>query len=452
MEKDLARELNSRHVQMLAIGGAIGTGLFLGAGTAIKQAGPSIMVAYLLAALFTYWMLRAVGELVLSDTSKNSFIEFVRAYLGPKWEFVVGWTYWLCWESLAMTNLTASGIYVRFWFPAIPQWVTSLGALLLLLVLNLASVGLFGKLESAFASIKLIAIAALILTGIIMLFGGQTVGGHQVALQNLVDFGGFFPHKFIGMLTCLPMVIFAYTGIEMVGLTSGETRNPEKNIPRAINSVGPMISFCYIGALFVLMCIVPWNEISASSSPFVQVFSLMGVKAAAGIINFVVLTAALSSCNSAIFSTSRIIHSLAKSEQAPVFFGKTNKSRVPVNALLFSTVFLLIIVGLNFVLPAQIFTIISGVATVSFIFVWLTLLICHIKMRSIQGRKGIFPMPLYPLSSWLTIAFFLMVLVLLLFTADTRISLFCAIIWFAALTIGCSLFYAERRSKKDDEN
>lgn len=316
LNNELSRALTHRHVQMIAIGGAIGTGLFLGSGTAIQKAGPAIILAYFIAGIFCFFMMRAIGELILSDLSKNSFIEFVREYLGPRFEFIVGWTYWLCWESLAMADLTASGIYIRYWFPGIPQWLTAFWIIVLLLAFNLLSVGAFGELETWFSSIKVLAILALIGTGVVLLAMNAKVGGHNVSLSNLVSYGGFFPKGFNGLLAAFPMVIFAFTGIEMVGLTSGETADPKRDLPQAINTLPIRIGLFYVGSMFVLMCIYPWNQIATNSSPFVQVFSGIGIKIAAGVINFVVLTAALSACNSAIFSTSRTLFVLANSGQA----------------------------------------------------------------------------------------------------------------------------------------
>lgn len=436
MKNELSRALTHRHVQMIAIGGAIGTGLFLGSGSAIQNAGPAIILAYLVAGIFCFLMMRAIGELILSDTSKSSFIEFVRQYLGEKWEFVVGWTYWLCWESLAMADLTASGIYIRYWFPNIPQWLTALTIILVLLAFNLLSVGVFGELETWFSSIKVFAIMALIVTGLFLLLTSANVGGHQVSLNNLVDYGGLFPKGFSGLLAAFPMVIFAFTGIEMVGLTSGETADPQKDLPRAINTLPLRIGLFYVGSMFVLMCIYPWNEIATTSSPFVQVFSGIGIKTAAAVINFVVLTAALSACNSAIFSTSRTLFVLANSGQAPKRMAKTSNRNVPVSSLVFSSSVLFIIVILNYILPSSIFEIISGVATVSFIFVWIILVWCHYKYRKQNKQaESVFPMPLYPWTNFLTIAFFISVLVLLATSHDTLISILFAIVWFAVLFI-----------------
>lgn len=436
MKNELSRALTHRHVQMIAIGGAIGTGLFLGSGSAIQKAGPAIIFAYLVAGIFCFLMMRAIGELILSDTSKSSFIEFVREYLGVKWEFVVGWTYWLCWESLAMADLTASGIYIRYWFPNIPQWLTALVIILILLAFNLLSVGVFGELEAWFSSIKVMAIIALIVTGLVLLATSANVGGHQVQLSNLVEYGGLFPKGFSGLLAAFPMVIFAFTGIEMVGLTSGETADPENDLPKAINTLPLRIGLFYIGSMFVLMCIYPWNEITTTSSPFVQVFSGIGIKIAAAVINFVVLTAALSACNSAIFSTSRTLFVLANSGQAPKRMAKVSRRNVPVSSLVFSSSILFIIVILNYILPSSIFDIISGVSTVSFVFVWIILVWCHYKYRKqTQQASKVFPMPLYPFTNFLTIIFFGGVLILLAFDKSTLTSLIFAIIWFAILFI-----------------
>ncbi|KRL84291.1 amino acid permease [Ligilactobacillus apodemi] len=436
MKNELSRALTHRHVQMIAIGGAIGTGLFLGSGSAIQKAGPAIIFAYLIAGIFCFLMMRAIGELILSDTSKSSFIEFVREYLGEKWEFVVGWTYWLCWESLAMADLTASGIYIRYWFPNIPQWVTALVIILILLAFNLLSVGVFGELESWFSSIKVMAIIALIVTGFILLATSANVGGNQVQLSNLVNYGGLFPKGFSGLMAAFPMVIFAFTGIEMVGLTSGETAEPQKDLPRAINTLPLRIGLFYIGSMFVLMCIYPWNEISTSSSPFVQVFSGIGINFAAAVINFVVLTAALSACNSAIFSTSRTLFVLSSSGQAPKRMAKISNRSVPVSSLVFSSSVLFVIVVLNYILPSSIFEIISGVATVSFIFVWIILVWCHYKYREQNPtKKSVFPMPLYPVSNFVTIFFFIAVLGLLTLSESTLLSIIFALLWFMCLFI-----------------
>jgi len=434
--QQLARKLKRRHVQMIALGGAIGTGLFLGSGSAIEHAGPSILLAYAVGGFFCYLMMRALGELLLSNTKLHSFLEFINLYLGKKFEFGVGWTYWLCWISLAMADLTASGIYIRYWFPGIPQWVTPLVIILILLAFNMLSVSVFGELEYWFSMIKVVAIVALIVTGAILIGSSADVGGHTVTMTNLVSHGGFFPKGFDGFLTSFSLVIFAFTGIEMVGITAGEAENPERELPRAINSLPIRISFFYVGALFVIMSIYPWNEITASQSPFVQVFSDVGIKAAASIINFVVLTAALSACNSAIFSTSRTLFTLAHSKNAPKWMGKVNRFNVPARSLLFSSLILLIIVVLNYVMPSTVFTLISNVATTNFIIVWCSLLVCHlIYKKTAEHQQTTFQLPLFPLSNWATLAFFIGVTVILCFDPVNRWAVIGSVVWFGGLLI-----------------
>lgn len=433
-QQKLERSLKSRHVTMIAIGGAIGTGLFLGSGTAIHQAGPAIILSYLIVGIFCFFMMRALGELILADPSKHSFIDAVKEYLGDRMEFVAGWMYWACWLTLAMADLTATGIYLKYWFPNLPQWVGPLVIVILLMLVNMVNVGLFGELESWFSMIKVIAILALIVIGVVLIIFHSHVEGRVVSLANLVNHGGFFPTGPMGFLMSFQMVVFAFVGIEMVGLTAGETKNPEKDIPKAINTLPVRIGLFYIGSMIAMMAIYPWMQIKTTSSPFVQVFAAIGIPGAAAIINFVVLTAAMSATNSAIFSTSRSLYSLSRSGNAPQKFGELSAKAVPNNALTFSSLILFITVILNYIMPAGIFDVIAGISTITFIFTWIIILAAHIKFRQ-QNPKGVagFRMPGYPLTSWLTIIFFVGVLIILLFIDSTRIPLILSIIIFALL-------------------
>lgn len=432
--QELSRSLKSRHIQMIAIGGAIGTGLFLGSGSAIRAAGPSIILSYLIVGIFCYFLMRAIGELLLSDTKKNSFIDFVKQYLGNRMEFITGWTYWFCWISLAMADLTATGIYVKYWFPDFPQWITPLIIIVLLLLTNLVNVGLFGEMESWFSMIKVVAIIALVIVGVVLALIHFPVAGGHASFTHLVSHGGFFPTGIIGFFMSFQMVVFAFVGIEMVGLTAGETTNPEKNLPKAINSLPIRIGLFYIGSMIAIMSVYPWNKIATNVSPFVQVFSGVGIAGAAGILNFVVLTAALSATNSAIFSTSRTLHALARGGNAPIIFKRLGRNNVPSLALHFSSIILFIIVVLNYFMPANIFNLISGVSTINFVFVWIILLWCHIKYRRQhpQGQPN-FTMPGYPVTDYLSLIFFIAVLIFLFFVPSTRISLVVSIIWFIIL-------------------
>ncbi|WP_419154436.1 amino acid permease [Weissella bombi] len=446
-ERELSRGLKARHVQMIAIGGAIGTGLFLGSGSAIKAAGPSLILAYAITGLFAYLMMCAVGELLLSNTKIRSFIDFVRIYLGDKWEFAIGWAYWLSWSSLAMADLTASGIYLRYWFPTLPQWVTPLIVIVVLVTFNLINVKWFGELESWFASIKVFAILALIVVGIGLILTGFHTGGNTASFSNLVSHGGFFATGWQGFIMAFPMVIFAFTGIEMVGLTAGETEKPERDLPKAINSVPIRIGLFYVGAIGIIMSVYPWNQIDTTQSPFVQVFAGLGIKFAATLINFVVLTAALSAANSAIFSTSRTLYVLAKNRQAPHSLAKVSKNMVPVTGMLASSIVFLVVVLLNYFFPSKIFTLITSVATMSFIFVWILIMVAHIKYKqSTASKDNPYKMPWFPATSYATILFFLVVLVILTIDGATRWSVITTILFFIVLVGGYSLW-----SKRHDE-
>ncbi|RHW36565.1 amino acid permease [Lysinibacillus yapensis] len=435
-EQTLARGLKNRHVQLIAIGGAIGTGLFLGAGKSIHLAGPSILIAYMITGVICFLIMRALGELLLSNLNYHSFVDFVKDYLGDMAAFITGWTYWFCWVSIAMADLTAIGLYTQYWFPSVPQWMPGLIALVVLLIMNLTTVKLFGEMEFWFALIKVIAILALIVVGIFMIIKGFSTDAGASSFTNLWSHGGLFPNGMNGFILSFQMVVFAFVGIELVGLTAGETENPETVIPKAINSIPIRVLIFYIGALIVIMSIYPWNSIIPTESPFVQVFMVVGIGAAAAIVNFVVLTSAASACNSAIFSTSRMMYSLAKNNNAPGSFTKLTSRQVPSNALYFSSIVVLIAVVLNYIMPEGVFTLITSISTVCFIFIWGIMVISHLKYRKTRpdlAKVNKFKLPLYPFSNYVILAFLAFVLVVLALAEDTRIALFVTPVWFIML-------------------
>ena len=435
----LKRGLKSRHVTMIAIGGAIGTGLFLGSGSAIHSAGPSIILSYLIVGIITFFMMRALGELILADPDSHSFLESIKKYLGKRAEFVAGWMYWACWLSLAMADLTATGIYLRYWFPWLPQWVSPLVIVILLMLINMVNVGLFGELESWFSMIKVMAIVVLIITGAVMLLLHTHVKGGYVSLTNLVNHGGFFPTGILGFLLSFQMVVFAFVGVEIVGQTASETANPQKDIPKAINTLPVRIGLFYVGSMLAIMSVYPWNHITTTSSPFVQVFTGIGVTAAAGILNFVVLTAAMSATNSAIFSTSRSLYSLARNGHAPKRLGELTKKAIPMNALMTSSLILFVVVALNYLMPAEIFSVVSTVSTICFVIVWIMIMAAHIVYRKQNKQNlGSFKMPGYPVTSWLTLAFYIGILILLFFIKSTQLALIISILFAIFLAISYS--------------
>lgn len=444
-QQELKRDLKNRHVQLIAIGGTIGTGLFLGSGKAIQLAGPSIIFAYLIVGIACFFVMRALGELLLSNSGYQSFTDFAVDYLGPWAGFMTGWTYWFCWIMTAMADIIAVGVYVRYWFD-IPQWIPALVVLIILLGLNLLTVKLFGELEFWFALIKVITILALIIIGIILLVIGFQTDTGSVSVKNLWEYGGLFPNGISGFLLSFQMVVFAFVGVELVGVSAAETANPQKNIPSAINKIPMRILFFYVGALFILLTINPWDQLNASSSPFVKTFSLVGIPIAAGIINFVVLTSAASACNSGLFSTSRILYNLGSHEQGPVKFAKLNKNHVPSNALFTSVLVLSIGALLSKLIPAQAFSIVTTISAICFIWVWSIILICHLrysKSRPDLREKSIFKAPFTPFINYVVLALFAFILIIMLFAEETRTALLMTPLWFILLFI----FYSIRRKR-----
>ena len=449
-QQELKRGLKNRHVQLLAIGGAIGTGLFLGSGRSISLAGPSILLTYLITGIICFFMMRALGELLLSNLDHHSFIDFVEEYLGDRAAFITGWTYWFCWLSLAMADLTAVGLYMQYWIPWMPQWIPALVVLAVLLVMNLTAVKHFGEMEFWFALIKVIAIVSLIIIGLIMILTGFTTNAGSAAFSNLWNYGGWFPNGTMGFILSFQMVVFAFTGIELVGLTAGETENPKKVIPMAINNIPLRIILFYIGSLAIIMSIYPWIAVDPNSSPFVAVFNAVGILAAASIVNFVVLTSAASATNSGIFSTSRMIYALSKRGHAPSRMKRLTNHAVPYQATLFSAAALLFTVVLNYVMPESVFIMITSISTFCFIYIWAIIVVCHLKYRKQRpelAKQSTFKMPLYPFMNYLILAFFVFILVVLALQSDTRIALMFTPFWFILLWA----FYSMLGPNEDDE-
>jgi AAT family amino acid transporter/D-serine/D-alanine/glycine transporter len=439
-KRDLERGLKDRHIQLIAIGGAIGVGLFLGSAKAIHKAGPLLLVSYAIAGLAVFFIMRALGELLVHRPVSGSFATYAEEYVGPWAGFVTGWTYWFTWVVTAMAELTAVGVYTHYWFPEIPQWIPALATLAVLLGVNLITVKLFGELEFWFALIKVVTIVATLLIGLGIIVFGLGNLGETASFSNLWSHGGFAPVGMVGVVLTLQIACFAYTGVELIGVTAGEAENPEKVLPRATNSITYRILIFYIGALIIIMSLVPWNQLSPDMSPFVQVFEKIGIPAAAGIINFVVITAAASSCNSGIFSTGRMLYTLAQFKQAPARFGKVNARHVPAAGILLSAVCMLIGVVLNYLVPEEVFTYVTSVATIGAVWTWGIIVWAHLKYREAvrQGRATpvSYRMPGAPLANWFVLAFLLSVLAFLAMDTGTRVALYVAPIWFALLTVG----------------
>ncbi|WP_035792755.1 amino acid permease [Kitasatospora mediocidica] len=434
------RGLGGRQVQMIAIGGAIGVGLFMGAGANIQKAGPSIVLMYALAGAVVYAIMRAFGELLLYRPVSGSFAEYAREFLGPFFGYATGWTYWLNWVVTGMAELTAAAIYIHYWCPGIPQWCSALGFLLLLFGANLISVKIFGEVEFWFSMVKVTAILGMIVIGLgILTFGFSTVG-ETASVTHLWEFGGFFPHGIGSSLMTLQGVMFAYLGVELVGVTAGESKDPAKTLPKAIKTLPWRIGIFYVGSLLVVLSLVSWSEFGAGESPFVHAFTRIGLPLAGGIVNLVVLTAALSSCNSGMYSTGRMLRDLAANRQAPRALARLNSRQSPATGIAVSATVMGFGVVLNYLVPQKAFGYVVSVATVAGIWTWSMILLSHIRYRRAvrAGRLPVssFPAPAGSLFSWVALAFLGFVVVLMSLDQDSRISLGVGAGWLAALTAG----------------
>ncbi|EGQ2799896.1 amino acid permease, partial [Staphylococcus pseudintermedius] len=350
-DNQLHRGLSSRQIQMIALGGTIGVGLFMGASSTIAWTGPSVIFAYLVAGLFLFLIMRAMGEMVYLDPSTGSFANFATDYIHPVAGYVTAWANIFQWIVVGMSEVIAVGAYMKFWFPELPTWIPGLIVIVLLTAANAVSVKAFGEFEFWFAMIKIVTIILMIIAGFGLIFFGIGNGGNPIGLSNLTAHGGFMPNGWLGFFFALSIVIGSYQGVELIGITAGETKDPQKNIKKAVNGVIWRILIFYIGAIFVIVTIYPWNELHDIGSPFVATFAKIGITIAAGLINFVVITAAMSGCNSGIFSSSRMIFTLAQHRQLPAIFTKVMRNGVPFYTVLAVSIGILIGVILNVVLP-----------------------------------------------------------------------------------------------------
>ncbi|KLJ03699.1 amino acid permease [Streptomyces sp. KE1] len=432
------RGLGARQIQMIAIGGAIGTGLFLGAGKAISKAGPSLILAYAIAGLVIFIIMRALGELLMYRPVSGSFSEYAREFIGPFAGFVTGWTYWLFWVVTGITEVTAAAQYMTYWFD-VPQWVSALLFTIILYGANLISVKIFGELEFWFSMVKVTAIVGMILICVGILTLGFSDAGDTATVAHLWNQGGFFPEGIGGTLMTLQIVMFAFLAVELVGVTAGESKGPEKTLPKAINTVPWRIAVFYVGALVMILSVVPWTEFQPGISPFVAAFEKMGLGVGAAIVNFVVLTAALSSCNSGMYSTGRMLRDLALNGQGPKFFTRLTRSGTPLVGTTFSAALMMVGVWINYQWPGEAFNYVVSFATISGMWAWVMILVCQIRYRAKADRGELpvssFRAPGAPFTSWFALCFLALVVVMMGIDPDTRISLYCAPLWAAILLV-----------------
>ncbi|MEU6997760.1 amino acid permease [Nonomuraea sp. NPDC046570] len=444
LDEGYRQSLGNRQVQMIAIGGAIGVGLFLGAGGRLAAAGPALVLSYAAAGLAAFFVMRALGELVLYRPTSGSFVEYANEFVGPWAGFASGWMYWINWAFTGIAELTAVATYVAYWAPGFPQWLTALISLLFVLAVNLLSVRLFGELEFWFALLKVLAICAFLVIALAVVLLAVDVDGGQAGAHNLTANGGFFPNGFPVVLMSLQAVVFAYSSIELVGITAGETKNPREIMPKAVNGVIWRIALFYVGSIVLLSMVLPWTAYSAGTSPFVTFFGALGVPWAADAMNLIVITAALSSCNSGLYATGRVLRSMAGRGEAPAFCAPLSPRHVPMGGILMTATVFLGGVALFYFVPKRAFDIATAVASLGVVTTWATLVYCQLRLR--RRRLGsAFPMPGSPYSNWLTLGFLgLVVLLMPLADENQRVAFLCLPVLAAGIAIGWKVVSSRR--------
>lgn len=438
MTDHLQRRLTPRHITFMALGMAIGAGLFLGSADAIKLAGPSVLFAYMVGGVMIFIIMRALGEMTVRDPVAGSFSVYAQRYLGPFAGYLTGWNYWLLMVGVGIAEATAVGTYMREWFPDWPRWIWVLVSVVMIGGLNLLTVKIYGEMEFWFTLVKVITVLAMIAGGLSIIFLGWGNGGQPTGLSNLWSHGGWFAHGLLGMVMALPVVVFSFGGVETVGIAAGEAAQPERTIPRAVNSVLWRILIFYVGALFVIMAIYPWTGLGEHGSPFVTTFAKLGISQAAGLINFVVITAALSGFNCTTFSGSRMLYSLACKGQAPAALGHVNEQGVPVRAILATLAVLLLAVLLNYLLPAKVFGMMMSILSFNTVWTWTMVLLAHYSFRRQLRARGEaatgFRLRWWPVTGFVCLAFLAFVVVMLGVNPETRVALYVGAAWLVLLT------------------
>jgi len=434
---ELKRGLKNRHIQLIALGGAIGTGLFLGIAQTIQMAGPSVLLGYAIAGAVAFLIIRQLGEMIVAEPVAGSFSHFPNKYLGPMAGFVSGWNYWVMYILVSLAELSALGIYMQYWFPEIPTWVTALGFFFLVNGLNLMNVKAFGEMEFWFALIKVVAVVGMIVFGIWLLASGGA--GPEAGVSNLWRHGGFFPNGAAGLAMSMAVIMFSFGGLEFIGMTAAEADDPSRTIPRATNNALYRILIFYIGALAVLLSLYPWQKVVTGGSPFVLIFKELDSGLVANVLNFVVLTAALSVYNGCVYANSRMLFGLAQQGNAPRFLLRVSARGVPLAALGVSALATLAAIAVNYFLPRDALGMMMLLAVAALVINWAMISWSHLRFRRHKEKLGqatLFRSPFHPLSNYLCLGFVAALLVVMLLSPGLNIAVYLIPVWLGALCIG----------------
>lgn len=441
----LKRGLKNRHIQLIALGGAVGTGLFLGIAATIKMAGPSVLLGYGIGGIIAFLIMRQLGEMVVEEPFAGSFSHFAYKYWGDFAGFASGWNYWVLYVLVAMAELTAVGIYVQYWWPDIPTWVSAAVFFLVINAINLTNVKVYGEMEFWFAIIKVVAIIGMIVFGGWLLLSGH--GGPEATVTNLWAQGGFFPNNINGLVMAMAVIMFSFGGLELVGITAAEADNPETSIPRATNQVIYRILIFYIGSLAILLSLYPWGKVVEEGSPFVMIFHNLDSNAVATILNIVVLTAALSVYNSCVYCNSRMLYGLAKQGNGPKALLTVDRRGVPVVAIGISAAATALCVLINYLIPGKAIELLMALVVSALVINWAMISLAHLKFRKAKEQEGVqtkFKALLYPLGNYICLLFLAGILVIMFLTPGIQISVLLIPVWLVVLGIG----YAMKQKKQ----
>ncbi len=430
----LKRGLKNRHIQLIALGGAMGTGLFLGVAQTIQLAGPAVLLGYGLAGFIAFLIMRQLAEMVVEEPVAGSFSHFSYKYWGIFAGFLSGWNYWFMFIVVGMAELTAIGIYVQYWWPEIPTWVSAALFFVLINAINLVNIRFYGESEFWLAMIKVIAVVGMILFGTWLLVSGT--GGPQASVTNLWSQGGFMPNGMIGLVMAMTGIMFSFGGLELIGITAAEAENPRKSIPKATNQAIWRILIFYIASLAVLLSLYPWHQVIEGKSPFVMVFDAMNSTIVATVLNIVVLTAALSVYNSGVYCTSRMLLSLAQQGNAPERLVKVNRHGVPVASLMLSALLTSVAVLVNYLIPVRALELLMALVVSSLMINWIMICLSHLKFRVAKNNEGQvlqFKALWYPWGNYLCLFFLAIILGIMFFTEAIRISVLLIPIWIGFL-------------------
>ncbi|RYF04336.1 MAG: amino acid permease [Oxalobacteraceae bacterium] len=448
-DNQLHRGLKNRHIQLIALGGAIGTGLFLGVAESVKIAGPAVLLGYAVAGLIAFLIMRQLGEMMVDEPVAGSFGYFADKYGGRFAGFVSGWNYWVLYVLVSMAELSAVGIYVQYWWPDVPAWASALACFLLANGISLINVRAFGESEFWFSVIKVAAVVAMIVYGVFLLLSGGA--GPQASVANLWQHGGFFAHGIKGLVMSMAIIMFSFGGLEVIGITAAEAADPSHSIPRATNQALWRILVFYVGALAVLLSLYPWNQIVPGASPFVLIFKALDANIVAHVLNLVVLTAALSVYNSCVYSNSRMLYGLATQGHAPKSLLKVNERGVPLASLGVSALATALCVGVNYAFPGKALGMLMGLAVSGLLINWTMISWTHLRFRAAKraaGQATAFPSPAYPLTNYLCLVFLAGIMAVMLATPELRVSVYLIPAWLIVLAVGYRLAEGRRSAAR----